>query len=86
VINGNISINGSRLRNGIPHSLRVGPVTNCDVTPGHATTSWRLHLLATYFGGPSSDQPLLLFPFVERDIVRKRADSTQCSDHTMHGR
>ena len=70
---------GPRLWNSLPHSLRSGALACSDATPGTVTTLLRLHLLATHFGGLSSDQPVLLPPAVERVVCRKRADSPQGS-------
>jgi len=74
---------GPRLWNSLPHSLRAGALACSDATHGSVTALLRLHLLATYFGELSSDQPLLLPHSVERVVVRKRADSPQCSEHAL---
>jgi len=74
---------GPKLWNSLPHSLRAGALACSDATPGTVTAHLRLQLLATHFGGLSSDQTLLLPPSVERVVVRKRADSPQGSEHVM---
>jgi len=60
---------GPRLWASLPHSLRAGALACSDATPGTVTALLRLHLLATHFGGLSSDQTLLLLPPVERVVV-----------------
>jgi len=68
---------GPRIWNSLPHSIRAGALACCDATPRTVTALLRLHLLATHFGGLSSDQTLFLPPSVEQVVVRKRADSPQ---------
>jgi len=73
---------GPRLWNSLPHSLRAGAVNCSDATPGTVTALLRLHLLATHFGGLSSNQTMLSPPSVEC-MACKRADSPEGSEHAM---
>jgi len=73
-----------RIRNSLPYSLRAGAIACSDATPGNVTALLRLHLLATQFCCLLSDQTLLLLPFVERVIVRKRANSHQGCEQAIN--
>ena len=60
--------------NALPHSLRAGALACTDATTGTFSALLPSHLLATSFGGLSSDWTSLPAPSVVRASV-KRADS-----------
>jgi len=74
---------GRRLWNSPPHSLRASALACSDAIPVTVIALLRVHLLANHFSCLSSDQTLLLSPFVERVDVRKRADSLRSCEHAI---
>jgi len=56
------------------HSSWAGALAYSDATSGTVTILQLLHLLATHFGGLSSDQPLQLLLFAVGMAVRNRAN------------
>jgi hypothetical protein len=65
---------GPRMWNALPHSLRAGALACTDATTGTFPALLRSHLLATSFGGISSDLASLPTPSFAR-TSEKRADS-----------
>jgi len=61
------------LCNSLPQSLRAGTLASANAAPGTVTALLRSYLLATAFGGHSSNQPALLHSSVAGMTTQKRA-------------